>query len=123
MTPGPWPPRTTSGPSGSSTAGSGSPCGGAGTRSPAGARWSSCPAARVELAACPLSQLADAWNRRTVGKESLPDLRALPPREHEEIDGLTLELKDTASATAARRVFGLLSAVDGLEAGREPPRP
>ncbi len=78
---------------------------------------------RVELAACPLSQLAAAWNRRTVEKGTLPDLRAVTEREHEEIDGLTVEFKDAAPATAARLVFGLLSAIDGLVAGSEAPRP
>ncbi len=79
--------------------------------------------ARVELSACPLSQLAAAWNRRTVDEGTLPDLRALPEREHEEIDGLTLELKDVPPATAARLVFGLLSAVDGLASAGEGARP
>jgi hypothetical protein len=78
---------------------------------------------RVELSACPLSQLASAWNRRTVGKGTLPDLRALPEREHEEIDGTSLELKDVPPQTAARLVFGLLSAVDGLTPAEAAARP
>ncbi len=78
---------------------------------------------RVDLSACPLSQLAAAWNRRSVETRTLPDLRALPEREHEEIDGLTLELKDVAPATAARLVFGLLSAIDGLASAAQTARP
>jgi hypothetical protein len=70
---------------------------------------------RVDLSACPLSQLASAWNRRTVEKEgTLPDLRALPEREHEEIEQLSLELNGVPTGRAARLVFGLLSAVEGL---------
>ena len=70
--------------------------------------------ARVELSACPLSQLASTWNRLATGQGSLPILRAVPAREHEEIDQLTLELNDTPTGAAARLVLGLLSAVDGL---------
>jgi hypothetical protein len=69
---------------------------------------------RVELLACPLSQLAGAWNRRTAGKEALPDLRALPERGSEEIERLSLELDGIPAETAARLVFGLLSATEGL---------
>jgi hypothetical protein len=79
--------------------------------------------ARVELAACPLSQLAAAWNRRSADAGTLPNLRAAPERKDEEIDGVTLELNDVAPATAARLVFGLLSAVDGLSTGGEAPAP
>jgi hypothetical protein len=71
---------------------------------------------RVELLACPLSQLAGAWNRRSAGKDTLPDIRALPERESEEIGHLSLELDGTPVATAARLVFGLLSATEGLVA-------
>jgi hypothetical protein len=78
--------------------------------------------ARVELSACPLSQLAATWSRRSADA-GLPDLRALPEREHEEIDGVTLELKDVPPATSARLVFGLLSAVDGLASAGEPAHP
>ena len=69
---------------------------------------------RVELSACPLSQLASAWNRRTVEKGTLPELRALPERENEEIEQLSLELNGVPTGRAARLVFGLLSAVEGL---------
>ncbi len=41
-------------------------------------------------------------------------LRALPEREHEEIEQLSLELNGVPTGTAARLVFGLLSAVEGL---------
>ncbi len=78
---------------------------------------------RVELSACPLSQLASAWNRSAVEEEALPSLRAAPEREGEEIDGVSLELNDVPPRTAARLVFGLLSAVDGLETADEPARP
>jgi hypothetical protein len=79
--------------------------------------------ARVELSGCPLSQLAAAWNRRPADTGTLPALRAIPERQHDEIDGLTLELTDVSPATAARLVFGLLSAVDGLASTGETPRP
>lgn len=78
---------------------------------------------RVELSGCPLSQLADAWNRSTAEKGSLPDLRALPERAHEEIDGVSLELKEVPPRTAARLLFGLLSGVDGLTTAGEAARP
>jgi hypothetical protein len=79
--------------------------------------------ARVELVACPLSQLAAAWDRRTVERATLPDLRALPEREYEEIDGVRLDLEDVSPPAAARLVFGLLSAVDGLASTGEAARP
>jgi len=78
---------------------------------------------RVELSACPLSQLASAWNLRTVERGTLPSLRALPERESEEIDGVSLELRDVPPRTAARLVFGLLSGVEGLTSGEEAARP
>jgi hypothetical protein len=71
---------------------------------------------RVELVACPLSQLAGVWNRRTVAKDTLPDLRALPERESEEIERLSLELDGVPPAAGTRFVFGLLSAMEGLAA-------
>jgi len=78
---------------------------------------------RVELSACPLSQLASAWNLRSVEKATLPNLRAQPERESEEIDGVSLELSDVPPRTAARLVFGLLSGVEGLTSGEEAARP
>lgn len=72
--------------------------------------------ATIELSACPLVQLAAEWNRQrppTAG--GLPALRAVPARQHEEIDGLTLQLAGVPPQIAARYVLGLLSAVDGLE--------
>lgn len=77
---------------------------------------------RVALTSCPLSQLADEWNRRKedVGVD-LPWLLAAPGHEHEETDSLVLELRNIEPRAAAQRAFGLLSALPGLVASTTRP--
>lgn len=70
---------------------------------------------RVELASCPLAQLAEDWNRLgRAAAPALPRLRAVAARAHVEVETMRLDI-EASPAVAAARVFGLLSAIDGLE--------
>jgi hypothetical protein len=71
---------------------------------------------RLQLEACPLDQLQREWNRvRPQEAREAPPLRVALDRGHEEVERMSLELDGVSSEVAARRLFALLSAIDGLE--------